>query len=294
MRAQGVLGDRFCAHKAEFNRPIELPGDGAGGSGALNRAFQYAGNCVRPNDAARDHGCYRKSVFPSPQAVISCGSVAENASLYPLDAGCNGGNSVEAWRFFRLTGAPPMERGGAGGCVPYTSAGCVTPGGDPNNDGCRACAGLLDQCADSGLPPVMYKAASYGMVNRPALPQRDDPAVDRPPSAAVREREANIMREILANGPVLGCIFDYANFGARRFLRADKDGIGYGIARSLTPPAHRLVSPHAGLLQQVPAGGVQLDGRVGRVWRTLHEQCVPVAFVLFLSLSFRSQPVICF
>lgn len=212
LASQGVLGDRFCTHKAEFNRPIDLPGDGAGGSGTINREFQYVGNCVRANDATRDHGCYRKSIFPSPQAVISCGSLAENASLYPQDAGCNGGNSVEAWRYFHLSGAPSMDKSGATGCVPYTSSGCVTPGGDPNNDGCRKCAGLLDQCADSGLPPVLYKVSSYGVINRPPLPERADPAIDRPESPEMRQRELNIMAEVYANGPVLGCIFDYANF----------------------------------------------------------------------------------
>jgi cathepsin X len=247
------LGDRFCVHKAEFDAPINLPGDGAGGSGGINRAFQYAGNCLRSSDSVRNHGCKRKSVFPSPQALVSCGSLTENSSLYPSDAGCNGGNAFEAWcarrdaharaactctlsckqrgfadadddtcarptrhtahrRFYRLTGAPPMDSTQATGCVPYTSGGCVTPGGDPNNDGCRRCEGLLDQCQDSGLAPPSYKVASYGMLNQPPLPQRDDPSVDRPASPEMAAREANIQREILANGPVLGCIFDYLNF----------------------------------------------------------------------------------
>ena len=48
------------------------------------------------------------------------------------------------------------------GCVPYTAGACVTPGGDPNNDGCRHCAGLLDQCQDTGLPPPSYKVSTYG------------------------------------------------------------------------------------------------------------------------------------
>jgi cathepsin X len=248
--ATGILGDRFCVHKAEFDAPINLPGDGAGGSGGINRAFQYAGNCARSSDSVRNHGCKRKSVFPSPQALVSCGSLTENSSLYPSDAGCNGGNAYEAWcahalshaarnalacvqhhaaaladanrslhsipatrrRFYRLTGAPPMDSTQSTGCVPYTSGGCVTPGGDPNNDGCRRCEGLLDQCQDSGLVPPSYKVSSYGMLNTPPLPERDDPSVDRPASPEMAAREANIQREILANGPVLGCIFDYHNF----------------------------------------------------------------------------------
>ena len=233
--ATGILGDRFCVHKAEFDAPIALPGDGAGGSGGLNRVFQFAGNCARQSDSVRNHGCRRKSVFPSPQALISCGTLTENSSLYPQDAGCNGGNAFEAWcvcatcslfrglrltcalfvrrrRFYRLTGAPPMDSTQTTGCVPYTSGACVTPGGDPNNDGCRRCAGLLEQCEDPGLPPPSYKVATYGMLNQPPLPERDDPAVDRPPSAEMAAREANIMRELYTNGPLLGCIFDYHNF----------------------------------------------------------------------------------
>ena len=115
-------------------------------------------------------------------------------------------------RFYRLTGAPPMDTTQTTGCVPYTSGGCVTPGGDPNNDGCRKCAGLMEQCEDTGLVPPAYKVSSYGIINQPPLPERDDPAVDRPASADVAARELNIMREIYANGPVLGCIFDYHNF----------------------------------------------------------------------------------
>ncbi len=206
------MGDRFCVHKAEFDRAIDLPGDGAGGSGVTNRLFQYAGNCARQSDAVRDHGCRRRSTFLSPQAVISCGTFVENSTLYPQDAGCNGGNAYEAWRFFRLTGSPSMDLTQSTGCVPYTAGACTTPGGDPNNDGCRKCAGLLDQCQDTGLPPVMYKVESYGIINQPPLPERDDPAVDRPATADVRARELNIMREIYANGPGLACIFDYANF----------------------------------------------------------------------------------
>lgn len=95
--ATGILGDRFCVHKAEFDAPIDLPGDGAGGSGGINRAFQYAGNCARQSESVRNHGCKRKSTFPSPQALVSCGSLTENASFYPSDAGCNGGNAYEAW-----------------------------------------------------------------------------------------------------------------------------------------------------------------------------------------------------
>ena len=210
--ATGVLGDRFCVHKAEFNSPISFPGDGSGGSGALNRMFQAVGNCQRPRDGTRDHGCVRRAVFPSPQALLSCGTLTENSSLYPQDAGCNGGNSYEAWRFYRLTGAPSMDALGTGGCVPYTAANCATPGGDPLNDGCRVCAGLLDQCQDTGLPPMMYRVDSYGLMSKPDLPDRGDPAVDRPVTADVRAREVNIMREIATNGPVMACIFDYANF----------------------------------------------------------------------------------
>ena len=212
MAATGALGDRFCVHKAEFDAPISLPADGAGGSGALNRQFQSVGNCQRPRDGTRDHGCVRRAVFPSPQALLSCGTLTENSSLYPQDAGCNGGNSYEAWRFYRLTGAPSMDASQTGGCVPYTAYNCATPGGDPNNDGCRMCTGLLDQCQDTGLPPVMYRVATYGLVNKPDLPDREDPAVERPVTADVRAREVNIMREIAANGPVMACIFDYANF----------------------------------------------------------------------------------
>ena len=95
--ATAILGDRFCVHKAEADAPISLSGDGAGGSGGLNRLFQYAGNCVKQSESVRNHGCHRKSVFPSPQALISCGSLTENSSLYPQDAGCNGGNAYEAW-----------------------------------------------------------------------------------------------------------------------------------------------------------------------------------------------------
>lgn len=84
-------------HKAELDAPIGLPGDGAGGAGSLNRLFQAAGNCVRASESVRNHGCHRKSVFPSPQALVSCGSMAENRTLYPEDAGCNGGNAFESW-----------------------------------------------------------------------------------------------------------------------------------------------------------------------------------------------------
>lgn len=105
-----------------------------------------------------------------------------------------------------------MDTSQTTGCVPYTSGGCVTPGGDPNNDGCRKCEGLLDQCQDTGLPPPSYKVATYGMITQPPLPEREDPSVDRPASAEVAARERNIMRELYTNGPVLGCIFDFHNF----------------------------------------------------------------------------------
>lgn len=224
------MGDRFCVHKAralpsaraghglsrfcqaEFDRPIGYPGDGAGGSGVTNRLFQYAGNCARQSDAVRDHGCKRRSTFLSPQALVSCGTLTENSTLYPQDAGCNGGNAYEAWRFFRLTGSPPMDLAQTTGCVPYTAGTCTTPGGDPNNDGCKKCAGLLDQCQDTGLPPPLYKVDTYGIINTPELPPRNNPAVDRPESEEMRQRELNVMHEIHANGPVLACIFDYANF----------------------------------------------------------------------------------
>ena len=212
MAATGILGDRFCVHKAEFDKPIDVAADGAGGSGALNRAFQFAGNCARQSESVRNHGCRRRAVFPSPQALISCGTLTENSSLYPQDAGCNGGNAYEAWRFFYLTGAPPMDQAQSSGCVPYTAGSCVTPGGDPNNDGCRKCDGLLDQCQDTGLPPPMYRVESYGIINQPPLPEREDPSMDRPADSAMAARERYIQEEIMANGPVLACIYDYHNF----------------------------------------------------------------------------------
>ena len=156
-------------------------------------------------------------MFLSPQALVSCASFVENSTLYPSDAGCNGGNSLEALRFMHLVGAPSMNADQATGCLPYTSSTCVTGvdiHGDPNNDGCHRCEGLLDQCSDTGLPPEMHRVSSFGTINAPPLPERDDPAVNRPVTADVRQRELNIMREIYTNGPVLACIFDYDNWNS--------------------------------------------------------------------------------
>lgn len=157
---------RFAQPKAEFNNPIDLDPtlhEGRFGSGTINREFMavrspfatpgwegrqkrqtsaplfahggpcpsrpsQAGSCKAPGDSIRDHGCYRKALFLSPQPVISCGAYwrlrkylpsrhgplckrpmsltlrhslcsgisDENATLYPEDRGCNGGNALEA------------------------------------------------------------------------------------------------------------------------------------------------------------------------------------------------------
>lgn len=93
---------------------------------------------------------------------------------------------------------------------------CVTdpfhPGGDPDSDGCRKCAGLLTQCTDSGRPPTLYKIKSFGHFNLPELPDRGDPAIDRPVTPEVRARELFMMKEIYTNGPIMACIFDYDNW----------------------------------------------------------------------------------
>ena len=52
--------------------------------------------------------------------------MSANSSLYPTDEGCNGGNSFEALRFLRLTGAPTMGADQLSGCIPYT-AGAAPP-----------------------------------------------------------------------------------------------------------------------------------------------------------------------
>lgn len=69
-------------------------------------------------------------------------------------------------RFNWATGSPTMGALGQDGCAPYTSWYCVTdpfhPGGDPDGDGCRKCAGLLTQCADTGKAPELYKIKSFG------------------------------------------------------------------------------------------------------------------------------------
>lgn len=145
-----------------------------------------------------------------------------------------------------------MGASGTDGCAPYSSWYCVTdpfhPGGDPDGDGCRRCAGLLTQCADTGKEPTLYKIKSFGHFNFPYMPEKEDPAIDRPvtpearrglflmyprlasafmcsfaavcdTSAAVssslpqvRARELYMMKEIYANGPIMACIYDYDNW----------------------------------------------------------------------------------
>lgn len=74
--------------------------------------------------------------------------------------------SLPRSRFNYFTGSPTMGATGYDGCAPYTSWYCVTdpfhPGGDPDSDGCRKCAGLLQQCSDTGKEPMLYKIKSFG------------------------------------------------------------------------------------------------------------------------------------
>ena len=205
-----MFGDRLCIWFDEQERPLP-----AGvGSGGVSRLFQKAGSCVGEGTthAAHNHGCKRKAFFVSPQALVSCGTLVEDPKRYPDSLGCQGGEPIDTWSFFRNTGLSTMTSDGKGGCTPYTSGQCS--GKDPKGNGCRTCAGVVDQCVDSGLPPKFYKVSTFGRIHDDGLPSRNRtdrarPAKDMP--ALGRQIEA-MQREIMTNGPIHVCVDIFSNF----------------------------------------------------------------------------------
>ncbi|GBG26037.1 Cathepsin B-like cysteine proteinase 5 [Hondaea fermentalgiana] len=206
--ATSVFGDRACIWLAENG--TALP---PGGVFTGNRLFQKAGQCTEDLHQAHDHGCKRTALFPSPQALLSCASLAEDKKLFPDSAGCGGGWNSDAWRYMFIHGLPTMEAGGAGGCVPYTSGHCH--GKDPHGNGCRSCDGVIDQCEDSGTKPTFYRVHSFGSIHDPELHSRASTAEPRPASdAEALGRQVRAMQvELMTNGPLQVCIDYFGNFG---------------------------------------------------------------------------------
>lgn len=208
--AASVFGDRLCIWFTDEARPISGNGQYNG-----NRLFQKPGTCsgVGSMDQPHRHGCKRTSMFVSPQPLISCGTYLQDSKLYGSSAGCNGGEAVDAWRYFLKEGLSEMTADGLEGCTPNTSAKCKAK--DPNNNGCRSCTGVVDQCADSGLKPRLFKAGSFGHIMDAELQPRGDTSKPRPPSEqeAVNRQVKNMQLEILRNGPIHVCIDYFDNFG---------------------------------------------------------------------------------
>mmetsp|Transcript_98803 Transcript_98803/g.247668 ORF Transcript_98803/g.247668 Transcript_98803/m.247668 type:complete len:600 (-) Transcript_98803:281-2080(-) len=230
--AANTFGDRACIHLHADGSGFNLSRGGAYGAGAAERLFQASGKCVGAGTMrlAHQHGCLRQIVFPSPQMLVSCGSMNNTdaptynpypagsgyqpgQTLYPENAGCNGGEAADAWRFFYHEGITTMDGTQKAGCTPYTSGLCS--GKDPNNNGCRTCA-AFDSCVDTGAAPEPVRVDSFGWIMEEDLPARDEnhTHVPRPSSqAAAMDRQVKKMQvEMLANGPLHVCIDDFANF----------------------------------------------------------------------------------
>lgn len=205
-----MFGDRLCIWFDENGKPLP-PTPSIGGS---SRLFQKAGSCVGEGTthAAHNHGCKRSAFFVSPQALVSCGTLTEDPNKYPDSLGCQGGEPIDTWSFFRNTGLSTMTSDGKGGCTPYTSGLCS--GKDPNGNGCRTCAGVIDQCVDTGLPPKFYKVSTFGRIHDHGLSPRSHTGEPRPASdAAALQRQIQAMqREIMANGPLHVCVDIFSNF----------------------------------------------------------------------------------
>jgi len=216
----GVFTDRVCIWMDEQGNAIKDPKFFFG-----NRMFQKAGSCSGEGTTklAHNHGCKRTGQTLSPQGVLSCGTVNEDALLYPDSAGCNGGEAVDAWKYFSVNGLTSMHADGSGGCTPYMAGRCSAK--DPFNNGCRKCAGLLDECQDSGLPPKKFKVGSFGFIMEKGLKKRPDTSVERTESelSLVQNQVENMQIELMTNGPIHVCFDVYKNFGA--FFNAQPNGI---------------------------------------------------------------------
>lgn len=220
--ATGVFGERMCIWNDETGAPIP---SNNGAFGAGNRLFQKAGACTGEGTmhAAHNHGCKRTAEFLSPQALLSCGTADEDSKLYPDSAGCNGGEALDAWRYFYLHGVSTMTADGSAGCTPYSSGRCAAK--DPFNNGCKKCTSLLDECETTGLKPKVYKVGSYGWIMEEGLNKRAYTGVPRPASElSLMDKQVEKMQiELMTNGPLHVCIDYFENFGP--FFNANPLGV---------------------------------------------------------------------
>lgn len=210
--ATGVFGERMCIWNQENGAAIPS-NDGMFSGG--NRLFQKAGACTGEGTqkAAHNHGCKRTAQFLSPQPLLSCGTADEDSTLYPDSAGCNGGEALDAWRYFFLHGVSTMTADGAAGCTPYTAGRCAAK--DPLNNGCKKCANLLDECEDSGLKPKVYKVGSFGWIMEEGLEKRAYTGEPRPAAELplMAKQVEKMQVELMTNGPLHVCIDYFENFG---------------------------------------------------------------------------------
>jgi len=207
--ATGVFTERMCIHFAEDGTAIKNKT-----SFPSNRKFQRAGSCTGEGSThmAHNHGCKRTTYVLSPQNLMSCGTANEDSVLYPNSAGCNGGEALDAWRFFFVKGLSTMTEDGSSGCMPYISGRCA--GKDPLNNGCKQCS-ALNECEDSGLKPEAHRVNSYGFIMQKGLNKRADTSKPRPASeAALVKAQVRAMQvELMTNGPLHACIDYFDNFG---------------------------------------------------------------------------------
>lgn len=211
--AAGVFSDRACIWLDENGQPIN---NEVNESYLGNRLLQRAGTCTGEGTTheAHNHGCKRTAQVLSPQPLVSCGNEEQDKKLYPDSAGCNGGEALDAWRYFFLHGTTTMNSDGISGCIPYTSGRCAKPG-ELNFDGCRKCVGLTDECEDTGKAPTMYKVGSYGWIMEEGLEKRAFTGKPRPASdkKLMDVQVEKMQRELMTNGPLHVCIDYFDNFG---------------------------------------------------------------------------------
>mmetsp|Transcript_19225 Transcript_19225/g.32023 ORF Transcript_19225/g.32023 Transcript_19225/m.32023 type:complete len:472 (+) Transcript_19225:64-1479(+) len=208
--ASSTFGDRLCIFFGDDGTP--LPKNGLANT---NRLFQKPGSCTGEGTThmAHNHGCKRTGMFVSAQALVSCGTVTEDKHMFPQSAGCNGGEAVDAWRYFFIYGLTEMTADQQSGCTPYTSGKCLAK--DPHNNGCKVCTAVWDQCVDTGLSPKRWRAKSWGFIQEKGLKARADTSKPRTGDDVplLKKQVRAMQEELFQNGPLTVCIDYYDNFG---------------------------------------------------------------------------------